>query len=203
MNSHLAPRISSFFVAKLHNSSLLRALCASNLNILSHNLLRSDLIRGSLTIRLAVLRLPLLSLLLLASCATLQPGYETPTVTVNSFRTLPGEGVAPRFEIGLRILNPNRSPLKLHGIAYSVHLEGHRLLAGVANDLPEVAPYGEANITLVAGVDLLGGIGLIGDLLQASRKSLSYRLEAKLDIGPLQPAIRINHEGQISLGPHN
>jgi len=147
--------------------------------------------------------LPLFALLALSGCATLQPGYETPTVTVNSFRTLPGEGVAPRFEIGLRILNPNRSPLKLHGIAYSVHLEGHRLLAGVANDLPEVAPYGEADITLDAGVDLLGGIGLIGDLLQASRKSLSYRLEAKLDIGPLQPAIRVNHEGQLSLGPRN
>jgi hypothetical protein len=142
-----------------------------------------------------------LALFFLAGCATLQPDYETPTVTVNSFRPLPGEGVAPRFEIGLRILNPNRSPLKLHGIAYNVRLEGHRLLAGVANDLPEVAPYGEADVILVVGVDLLGGIGLIGDLMQSSRESLTYRLEAKLDIGPLQPAIRIDHEGVVNLGP--
>jgi LEA14-like dessication related protein len=101
----------------------------------------------------------------------------------------------------LRILNPNRSPLKLHGIAYNVRLEGHRLLAGDANDLPEVAPYGEADVILVVGVDLLGGIGLIGDLMQSSRESLTYRLEAKLDIGPLQPAIRIDHEGVVNLGP--
>jgi len=142
----------------------------------------------------------LLALSILAGCASLQPGYETPTVTVTHFRGLPGEGGAPRFEIGLRILNPNRSPLKLHGIAYNVRLEGHRLLAGVANDLPEVAAYGEADVNLVASIDLLGGLGLIGDLLNSQRGSLTYRLEAKLDIGPLQPAIRVDHEGQLALG---
>jgi len=47
MNSYLAPKMSSFIVAKLRNSQLLRALDASNLNILHHNLLRSELIRGS------------------------------------------------------------------------------------------------------------------------------------------------------------
>ena len=59
----------------------------------------------------------LLALVILAGCASMQPGYESPSVTVNHFRALPSEGVAPRFEIGLRILNPNRSSLKLHGIA--------------------------------------------------------------------------------------
>ena len=136
---------------------------------------------------------------MLAGCATLQPGYESPTVTVTHFRALPDEG-APRFEIGLRILNPNRAPLVLHGIAYDVRLEGHRLLAGVANDLPVVAPYGEADVALVAGVDLLGGLGLIRDLLDAQHDSLTYRLEAKLDAGPLRPAIRIDHEGRLTLG---
>ena len=50
MNSYLAPRMPSFFVAKLRNSTLLRAHCASNLNILHHHLLRPDLTRGSLAI---------------------------------------------------------------------------------------------------------------------------------------------------------
>jgi hypothetical protein len=48
MNSYLASKISSFFVAYLRNSSLLRAIFASNLNILDRNLLRPELIRGSL-----------------------------------------------------------------------------------------------------------------------------------------------------------
>jgi hypothetical protein len=49
MNSHLTPKISIFFVEKLRNSWLLRALFASNLYILDRNLLRSELIRGSLS----------------------------------------------------------------------------------------------------------------------------------------------------------
>ncbi|GBE07747.1 hypothetical protein BMS3Abin11_00864 [bacterium BMS3Abin11] len=48
MNSYLTPKISSLFVANLRNSQLLRAICASNLNILDRKLLRPELIRGSL-----------------------------------------------------------------------------------------------------------------------------------------------------------
>jgi len=48
MNAYLTPKISSFFVANLRNSQLLRAVYASNLNILDRNLLRPELIKDSL-----------------------------------------------------------------------------------------------------------------------------------------------------------
>ena len=52
MDSHLASKMSNFSVANLRNCTLLRAICALNLNILHHpdigNLLRSDLFKGSL-----------------------------------------------------------------------------------------------------------------------------------------------------------
>jgi hypothetical protein len=57
---------------------------------------------------------------------------------VTSFRALPSEGMAPRFLIGLHIINPNREAISLQGITYRVSLEGRKLLNGVANDLPEV-----------------------------------------------------------------
>ncbi len=50
MNAYLASRMPSFFVANLRNSRLLRAIFASNLNILNQNPLRPDLFRGSLTL---------------------------------------------------------------------------------------------------------------------------------------------------------
>ena len=37
---------------------------------------------------------------LLGACATLNPEYEEPTVTLTSFRALPGDGTAPAFEPG-------------------------------------------------------------------------------------------------------
>ena len=47
MNEYLESKISNCFVAKLRNSLLLRAFCASHLKILAHNLIRPDLFRGS------------------------------------------------------------------------------------------------------------------------------------------------------------
>ena len=55
----------------------------------------------------------------LTSCATLDPDYEEPTVTLSSFNALPSEGMIPAFEIGLRIINPNTQPLNLVGIVYT------------------------------------------------------------------------------------
>ncbi len=75
---------------------------------------------------------------LLAGCAGLRPGYETPTVTVKSFRAIPSEGMLPEFEIDLHVVNPNREPLKLVGVSYTVTLEGHELIRGVGNELPVI-----------------------------------------------------------------
>ena len=66
----------------------------------------------------------LLGTLMLAACATMSPNYEEPTVSLSSFRALPSEGMTPAFEIGLRIINPNASPLALAGVVYTISIEG-------------------------------------------------------------------------------
>lgn len=137
---------------------------------------------------------------LLAGCAGLRPGYETPTVTVKSFRAIPSEGMLPEFEIDLHVVNPNREPLKLVGVSYTVTLEGHELIRGVGNELPVIEGYGEGDFTLNASADLFAGVGLIRDLMSSQKDTLSYSFEAKLDPGALRPSIRIKDSGEVSLG---
>ena len=132
-------------------------------------------------------------------CAGLEPGFETPTVGVNSFRVLPSKGAVPRFEIGLHIVNPNRSALKLEGLVYSLTLEGHKVLTGVSNDLPMIEAYGEGDVVLIATADLLNSIGLFATLLQSQQENFDYELDAKLDIGSFRPRIHVLKKGQISL----
>jgi LEA14-like dessication related protein len=139
--------------------------------------------------------------MLLQACAGLRPGYEMPTVSVNSFRALPSQGALPNFEIGLHVVNPNREPLKLRGVSYTVNLGGHELIKGVGNELPVIDAYGEGSFTLTATPNLLAGIGLVTDLMRSSTNSIKYKLEAKLDVGRIQPAIRISDSGEISLRP--
>lgn len=139
--------------------------------------------------------------LALQACAGWRPDYETPTVTVSSFRALPSQGALPNFEIGLRVINPNREPLKLRGVSYTVDLGGHELIKGVGNELPVIEAYGEGDFTLTATPNLLAGIGLVTDLMRLSTDSISYKLQAKLDVGTMRPAIRVTDSGQISLRP--
>jgi LEA14-like dessication related protein len=138
-------------------------------------------------------------LALLAGCGALRPGYETPTVTISSFRSLPSESGMPSFEIGLRVLNPNRDPLKLVGASYTVSIEGHDLINGVANDLPVIEGYGEGMFTLTAAADLLAGARFVADLLRSEKDRVRYELEAKLDVGGLRPNIRVTDAGEIAL----
>ena len=136
---------------------------------------------------------------LMAGCAGLRPGWETPTVTVKSVRAIPSQGMLPEFEIDLHIVNPNREALKLAGVSYTVSLEGHELIKGVGNDLPVIDGYGEGDITLNASADLFAGVGLIRELMSSQKETLSYSFEAKLDPGALRPPIRVRDSGEVSL----
>ena len=143
----------------------------------------------------------ILGVVLLGSCATLQTEFKEPSVSVTSFRALPSKGMAPRFEIGLHVTNPNRVALALEGLSYSVNIEGRQLLTGVANDLPVIEGYGEGDITLLATADLFNSISLISDFMRQPRDSFSYEIIATLDLGGMYPDIPVKKQGQISLAP--
>lgn len=135
------------------------------------------------------------------ACATLNPDYEQPTVTLSSFRALPSAGMTPAFEIGLRVINPNAAPLELEGVVYTIAIEGHELVKGVGKDFPVVEGYSQADLMLTGSANLLAGIRFIGDMMHKADQTLSYDFEAKLDLRGLYPSIRVNESGRFDLGP--
>lgn len=138
--------------------------------------------------------------LLLSACATLDPNYEEPTVTIASFKALPSEGMVPAFEIGLRIINPNSQSLNLAGVVYTISLDGYELVKGVGKDFPAIEGYSEGTVTLTASANLLTGIRFLGDMMQKQGETLEYEFKAKLDLGGLYPSIRISEKGHFDLG---
>jgi len=136
---------------------------------------------------------------LLSACATLQPDFEKPSVELMAIRVLPSEGITPQFEIDLKVLNPNRTELKLSGASYSISLDNFELIKGVASNLPVVPAYGEAKFTLRAGMSLMQGIRFVTAMANDPRDSIAYEVKAKLDMGPLSPAIRVTESGDFSV----
>ena len=68
--------------------------------------------------------------LLLAGCASLTEPLDPPNVSLESLRSLPAEGGGPRFEIKLRVQNPNEQPLDIVGISYAIALAGQEVITG-------------------------------------------------------------------------
>ena len=142
-----------------------------------------------------------LIIILVTGCATLQSDYETPSVIITDFRALPSEGIIPRFEVDLHIINPNRTPLELSGISYTVQLEGHKVLTGVSNNIPLIEAYGESDVKLSGTAGLFSSMGLFTDLMNKQRDTFNYLLDVKLDIGGFHPNIHVIKEGHIALEP--
>ena len=139
--------------------------------------------------------------LFISGCATLQPGFDTPVVSITSFKAIPTQGLVPQFQIGLHIVNPNRSVLNLKGVSYTIILEGHKIMTGVSNQLPKIEAYGEGDVILIASIDIFSSLGFFSDLLGNQKKDkISYSLNAKLDTGgSLYQLIRVTKKGTLSL----
>lgn len=142
---------------------------------------------------------PLFAVWALSACSTLGPGADPPMVTIASFTPVSEDGMAPSFDIGLRILNPNAEALELEGIAYTVSIEGHALIQGVGNDIPVIEGYSEEVVNLTGAASFLSGLRLFADLAGAGDidGGLAYELEAKLDPVGIGPALRIRESGRI------
>ena len=150
-----------------------------------------------MSIRNAVLAV--LSLMFLAGCASLTPPIDPPKISLVSFKSLPTQGSAPRFEIKLRVINPNKQTLDIAGISYSVELLGKELVTGVANDVAPIAGYGEGVVTLEAGLQLLELLRLMASLGSTGGEPLAYRFTAKIDFNGFIPTQRIEETGEIAL----
>ena len=131
-------------------------------------------------------------------CAGLQPTTPQPSVSINSFKVLPSNSIAPRFEINLRIVNTSREDLNIQGVVYTVELQGNEILTGVAKDLPTIESYSEANVSVSGSPDLFGSLGLIKDMMSKQEESMDYEVDVSMDIGSSYPMLHTTKSGKFS-----
>jgi len=136
---------------------------------------------------------------LLGGCASIVPDLDPPKVTVESFDSLPSETGAPRFQIKLRVTNPNKQTLDIAGISYSIEIMDKELISGVTNDVPVIEGYSEEVVTLEAGLQLFQLLRLLAGLGGTPTDSLEYRFAAKIDFNGFVPTQRIEETGEITL----
>lgn len=137
-------------------------------------------------------------LLSVVGCATLPTDFRQPGVTVVSVSPRLSDSIAPEFDIVLRVSNPNRRALAIRGLSYTIDLAGSEVVQGVASDLPKIAAYGEAEVTLSAQADLLGGLNVLSSILADPASPIDFEFNAEIDVGKFYPVIEVNKRGMIS-----
>jgi len=135
----------------------------------------------------------------LVSCASLIPESDPPKITVESFRALPSDGVGSRFEIKLRVANPNKLVLDIAGISYSIDVLDQELLSGVTNDVPVIQGYSEEEVVLEASANLFRVLPLLAEFGRNQSEALDYRFSAKIDYNGFIPTQRVEETGTIGL----
>lgn len=134
-----------------------------------------------------------------AACSTVLQDIDPPRVFVDSVRNLPAGEVGPRFQVVLRIANPNARALDIVGISYGMELLGRELVSGVSNEVPRIEGYAEERVVINAGVNLIELLRLLGQLGQGPGGDLAYRFHAKIDFRGLLPTQYVSEEGSLAL----
>jgi LEA14-like dessication related protein len=127
------------------------------------------------------------SMSVMAGCALTPWGVSAPTVYLMSVERLPGEPLERRFELQLRIQNPNPKPLAFNGVALTLDLNNRTVGSGVTNASGLVPAHGDTQLKVPVSVsapfETLQMLGLTDKL---PRGDLPYTLKGRLTGGTLE-----------------
>ena len=131
----------------------------------------------------------------ISGCAHFGGGFEAPEVFLVGLRALPGGTLEQRFELDLRLLNPNDTDLELDGIDVTVSLNGARLTRGVTGDAVVIPRLSDGLVTLTATTTVFD---LVNQILAAgSTSTLDYELRGKVFLANSLRRLHFEKSGQL------
>jgi len=110
--------------------------------------------------------------LLLAACATGDP--VPPLVRLADLRLMESSVFEQRFEIDLRIGNPNDFALPLDGLTFDLEVNGEAFVRGFSDQRITIPRLGEGLVSVTASTTLIELVRQM--LLLSQRGDLTYRL---------------------------
>jgi len=142
----------------------------------------------------------LTAVMLLSSCAFFSPSYEKPEVSLIKVEPLDRDGLEQRIVVGLNIVNPSSSALKISGLSYRLKLQDIKVITGVTSGLKPIPSFSESRVELQASVNLFSGFRVLESVLKSNGGPVSYELETKISTGWWKFPITVVESGSIDLG---
>jgi LEA14-like dessication related protein len=141
-----------------------------------------------------------LLLLVSAGCASMAT-LEAPEVQLTRIQVLeplPGS-LEQRFEVGLRVINPNNRAVTVDGLDFELDLNERRLARGVSNQRFELPRLGEAETSILVTTSVLDVLRQAMALGSRPDAPMDYRLRGRLHLGSgFVRSIPFDHRGLLT-----
>ncbi len=149
---------------------------------------------------LSVLRV--LALLLLAglvACSTFPGKPEPPRVNLVGLRLVSVELFEQRYQVRLRVKNPNAFELPIRGIDFQLDINGEAFADGISNQSVTVPAYGERLIALEVSSSLMQVFRQLQSLDSSRSPGLKYRIDGSVAIGDSGQRLPFDYSGELVL----
>lgn len=117
-------------------------------------------------------------LALAVGCASLPGGLEAPEVSLVGLEPLPSESLEQRFDVRLRVMNPNDRTLSIDGVDFTLEVNGSRLTRGLTNEEVTIPRLSEAVVSVTATTTVLDLVRQV--LSAADAETVSYELHGRV-----------------------
>lgn len=137
-------------------------------------------------LRARCLRPPLAVVVLLVAtfasgCAALAPKLEKPTLEVIGVEVVDAQFSQQRFNVKMRVKNPNDRELPIRGLHYTMQLAGEDFGAGQSAKAFTVPALGEADFDVSVTTNLAASLLKILPKLDRNSGNLDYRLRGTVE----------------------
>jgi LEA14-like dessication related protein len=137
-------------------------------------------------------------LLALSGCAGMFSPDEV-RINVVGIEPLEGQGLEVRFDLKLRLQNPNETPIEYDGVALVLELNGKPFASGVSDQKGTVSRFGETVLSVPMTVSAFAAAQQALDLADGGLDHLTYVLRGKLAGGLFRGGIRFTDKGTLTL----
>ena len=131
----------------------------------------------------------------LAGCASFRG--EVPRLNVVNLKVVEATPLEQRYQVRLRVQNPNDKSLTLDGLNFDLYLNDQHFVSGMTGQRVKVSRYGDAVVDVMATSTVFGFYRQLMALAQGEGKEMSYKIKGKLSLEGYQ-SLPFERSGDLS-----
>jgi LEA14-like dessication related protein len=136
-----------------------------------------------------------------AACATVPPDIEPPKISIANIAPKDFALFEQRFDVQLRIQNPNQKDLSLNGMRFDIDLNEKEFANGMTGEQIVIPRFGSqvANVEVITGISSF--LRQFQDLNKAGVEKVRYRIKGTAFVdSPGTFKLPFDEKGEIDLG---